>query len=121
MAHLIDTSVLAEQGQAIEAPGPWAISVVTAGELHAGVLAAGDEATRVRRVARLAETLGAAPVIAIDGAVAARYAELRAAVGRAPTNDLWIAATALAHDFTLLTADRKQAALPFVRAELAAG
>jgi tRNA(fMet)-specific endonuclease VapC len=33
-------------------------------------------------------------------------------------SDLWIAATALAHDLTLVTADEHQARLPLVRSEL---
>jgi hypothetical protein len=45
-------------------------------------------------------------------------AALKAATGRHPANDLWIAATALAHDLTLVTADERQAALPLVRARL---
>jgi len=44
--------------------------------------------------------------------VAARYGELRTATGRQPANDPWIAATALAHDFTLITADERLAFLP---------
>jgi tRNA(fMet)-specific endonuclease VapC len=39
---------------------------------------------------------------------------------RAPSNDLWIAATALAHDVTLVTRDERLAALPLVRARLVA-
>ncbi len=35
-------------------------------------------------------------------------------------NDIWIAATALAHGLTVLTADERQAALPLVRATLVA-
>jgi predicted nucleic acid-binding protein len=70
---------------------------------------------RAARLRRLSAILAAAPVISIDQAVATSYGELRAASGRHPTNDLWIAATALAHDLTLLTADRRQAGLPLVR------
>ena len=33
-------------------------------------------------------------------------------------HDTWIAATALAHDFTLITGDERQAALPLVRVTL---
>ena len=94
------------------------MSVVTVGELEAGVLLARDDALRARRVALLAAVLGEAPVLPIDRHVAARYGELRAGAGRQASNDLWIAATALAHDFTLLTMDERQAALPLVRAEL---
>ncbi len=99
---------------------PWAVSVVTVGELEAGVLLAGDPAVRAARLSRLVAVLGEAPAIGIDRVVAARYGELRAATGRRPANDLWIAATALAHDLTLVTGDRDQAALPLVRAQLIA-
>jgi tRNA(fMet)-specific endonuclease VapC len=69
----------------------------------------------------LAAVLAEAPVVPIDRSVAARYGELRAASGRRPSNDLWIAATAIAHDLTLVTADRQQAALPLVDAQLIRG
>lgn len=79
-----------------------------------------DETTRARRVALLAAVLAEAPAVPVDRHIAARYAELRASAGRAPGNDLWIAATALAHDFTLVTSDERQAALPLVRSTLVA-
>lgn len=97
---------------------PWAVSVVTVGELEAGVLRAADPGLRAARLRHLAAVLAEAPAIGVDRLVAARYGELRAATGRRPANDLWIAATALAHDLTLLTADERQAALPLVRARL---
>lgn len=96
------------------------VSVVTVGELEAGVLLAPDEPVRARRLRRLSSILAAAPVVPIGSDVAARYGELRAATGRAPANDLWIAATALASDFTLVTADERLATLPLIRAQLVA-
>ncbi len=48
-------------------------------------------------------------------AAKAAFGELRRASGRAPSNDLWIAATALAHDLTLVTRDDRLAAVPLVR------
>jgi predicted nucleic acid-binding protein len=118
MGSLIDTSVLAGARDVSEIADGWAVSVVTVGELEAGVLIAGDEATRARRVALLAAVLAEAPALPIDRHIAARYGELRASAGRRPSNDLWIAATALAHDFTLITADEHQASLPLVRSTL---
>jgi predicted nucleic acid-binding protein len=115
-AHLVDTSVLAGD-VAPEKPGTWAVSVVTIGELEVGVLLAPEE-LRARRLARLTAILEQAPVLAVDRRVAAHYAQLRAASGRQPANDLWIAATALAHELTLLTADTRQATLPGVHARL---
>ncbi len=94
------------------------ISAVSVGELHAGVLLAEDEDLRAVRLRRLTAVIVSAPVIDVDHAAAVRYGELRAVSGRGPTNDLWIAATALAHDFTLVTSDQRQAALPLVRSTL---
>jgi predicted nucleic acid-binding protein len=94
------------------------VSIVSVGELQAGVLLATDDAVRARRLRRLSAVLGEAPIVSVDSAVAARYGELRAATGRKPANDLWIAATALAHDFTLVSADERLASLPLIRATL---
>ncbi len=96
------------------------MSTVTVGELEAGVLLAGEAGVRAARLARLVAVLAEAPALGVDRSVAAQYAALRAATGRGPTNGLWIAATALAHDLTLVTAGRAQAALPLVRARLLA-
>lgn len=117
MTALIDTSVLIG-GIAPDLEEPWAISAITIGELEAGVLLAVEEAARAKRLRLLTAVLAEAPIIDADRNVSARYGELRAASGRRPTNDLWIAATALAHDFTLITADQRQATLPLVRTQL---
>jgi predicted nucleic acid-binding protein len=87
------------------------VSVISVGELQTGVLLASDAEVRSRRLRRLTAVLVEAPVVPVEQAVAARYGELRAATGRRPSNDLWIAATALAHDFTLVTADERLVAL----------
>lgn len=117
MTALIDTSVLIE-GITPEINEPWTVSIITVGEMEAGVLLAGEDATRAQRLRLLAAVLAEAPVIDVNRIVAARYGELRSASERRPTNDLWIAATALAHDFTLITADQRQAALPFISVTL---
>jgi toxin FitB len=119
LTALIDTSVLV----GVAAPAldePWVISVVSVGELQAGVLLAHDPGVRAQRLRRLTAVIAEAPIVSIEHMVAARYAELRGASGRQPANDLWIAATALAHDFTLVTADERMASLPLVRASLVA-
>lgn len=119
MTVLVDTSVLAE-----DAPpragleSGWAVSIVTVGELEAGVLLAPDASMRAMRLRRLTTVLSDANALPVDRTVAARYAELRGATGRVPSNDLWIAATALAHDFVLMTGDAAQAKLPLIRSEL---
>lgn len=119
MSSLVDTSVLvAAEAFRGELADEWSVSAVSIGELEAGVLLAKGQGTRARRLRRLAAVLAEAPALAIDRSVAAHYGELRAATGRLPSNDLWIAATALAHDLTLVTADERQAALPLVRSQL---
>ena len=115
MTLIADTSVLITP-PADEDDEPIVISAISVGELHAGVELARDNATRSARLARLTAIVASIPVLAVDARVAARYGELRRASGRAPSNDLWIAATALAHDMTLLTRDGRLAALPLIRA-----
>jgi predicted nucleic acid-binding protein len=117
LTALIDTSVLID-GVGVEIDEPWVVSIITVGELEAGVLLARDGATRAQRLRLLTAVLAEAPVIDVDHSVSNRYGELRAASGRRPTNDLWIAATALAHGFTLITADQRQATLPLVSVSL---
>lgn len=120
MSLLVDTSLLADPVGVVELgiEGGWALSTISVGELHAGVLLARDSAQRTARLRRLSAVLSEAPMLNTDRAVATCYGELRAATGRIATNDLWIAATALAHDLTLVTADERQAALPLVRTRL---
>jgi predicted nucleic acid-binding protein len=114
---LIDTSVLVSS-PALAIDEPWVVSVVSVGELEAGVLLAGDGVVRAHRLRRLTAVLAETVIVPLERAVAARYGELRAATGRRPANDLWIAATALAHDFTLITADERLASLPLIRVTL---
>jgi predicted nucleic acid-binding protein len=120
VSSLIDTSAIAGP-RLPEVDGEWWISVVTVGELQAGVLLAGEVTEQARRLRRLSSTVARASVLTVDNAVAARYAELRAATTRQPSNDLWIAATALAHDLTLITADARLASTPLIRARLIDG
>jgi predicted nucleic acid-binding protein len=120
LTALIDTSVLIG-ARAPDLEEPWVVSVISVGELEAGVLLAADEAVRAKRLQRLTAVIAEAPVIPVEHSVAARFGELRAATGRQPVNDLWIAATALARDYTLVTADERQASLPMVRSKLVAG
>ena len=117
MTALVDTSVLVGP-LAPSLSEPWVVSVVSVGELEAGVLLASDSTARAQRLRRLTALLAETAVIPIERAVAARYGELRAATGRRPTNDLWIAATALAHDYLLVTADERLASLPLIRCTL---
>jgi predicted nucleic acid-binding protein len=89
-------------------PDELAVSVITVGELRAGVLAAQDVAARDRRLTTLAEVLRLEP-LPIDRSVADAWALLRLALRdaglRMPVNDSWIAATAMAHEVPLVTQD----------------
>jgi len=89
-------------------PAQLAVSVITVGELRAGVLAAADTETRDRRLATLTEVLSLDP-LPIDTDVAAAWARLRVdlrdAGRRMPVNDSWIAATALMLDVPVVTQD----------------
>jgi predicted nucleic acid-binding protein len=117
LTSLVDTSVLAGpvDGPPPRLDGGSAVSVVTIGELHAGVLLATDGATQARRLRLLAAMLSEVVVLEVNRAVTTAYGELRMTARRAPSNDLWIAATALAHDLELVTRDERQASLPLVR------
>ncbi len=117
---LFDTSVLtgSRNDRTPRLEGDCAVSVVTVGELHAGVLLATHGPTQAMRLRRLSDVLSLAVVLDVTRSVAVAYGELRMAMGRAPSNDLWIAATAIAHDLELVTADKRQASLPYVIAQL---
>lgn len=113
---VLDTSVLI---------GGWppsaeaAVSTVSVAELHGGVALAPSPAERETRTARLDDVLAHYRVLALDLRVARTFGDLLALsrrLGTGPGNraDLFIAATAVAHDAGLATADRRLAA--FARA-----
>jgi predicted nucleic acid-binding protein len=117
---LADTSVFIarEDGRALRVdalPDRLAVSVITIGELRAGVLAAADLETRDRRLDTLAVamTLESVPV---DEAVAGAWARLRVTLRdsgrRMPVNDSWIAATAMALGVPVVTQDDDYPDLP---------
>lgn len=111
---LLDTSVFIarESRRRLDAdrlPAEVAVSAVTIGELQWGVLVAPDDQTRSQRLG----TLGAAKrleAVPVDERVAAEWALLRqrlkSAGRRMEINDCWIAATAIAHGWPVVTQDR---------------
>ena len=110
---LLDTSVFIANGsgRALDEaalPDEGAISPITVAELHIGVLAAKDVDTRARRLATL-EAIADVETLPIDNTVAAAWALLRIHLAEADrrlnVNDLWIAATALAHDLPVVAQD----------------
>ncbi len=110
---LADTSVFIarESGRPLDhdaLPDEIGVSVITIGELRAGVLAADDVETRSRRLDTLTEALALEPA-PIDDRVAEAWARLRLLLRdssqRMPVNDSWIAATALALGVPVVTQD----------------
>lgn len=113
MRGLLDTSVFIalESGRRLDEqrlPDESAVSVVTIGELHAGVLAAADLQTRSLRLATLNDASDI-ELIGVDERAARMWALMRvhlAATGRrVNVNDLWIAATAASRGLPLVTQD----------------
>lgn len=110
---LADTSVFiaGESGRPLDAdalPDELAVSIITIGELRAGVLVADTVDARERRLRTLTAALELDP-LPVDEAVAAEWAKLRVLLRdtqqRMPVNDSWIAATAMAHGVPVLTQD----------------
>ena len=110
---LADTSVFIarESGRPVQfdaLPDELAVSIITIGELRAGVLAASSVTARDRRLATLSAALQLDPV-PVDDSVAATWARLRVLLRdsgqQMPVNDSWIAATALALEVPVVTQD----------------
>ena len=110
---LADTSVFIarESGRPLDAdslPEELAVSIITIGELRAGVLVAATIEARDRRLRTLTAALGMDPV-PVDDAVAAEWARLRVVLRetgqRMPINDSWIAATAMSLNVPVVTQD----------------
>lgn len=110
---LLDTSVLIaiESGRSLRTeaiPETVAISVVTRAELRVGIFAAENIETRDRRLAtiELANRIVSLPV---DEAVSRAWAQMRAyaraSEQKVRVNDMWIAATAAAHEIPVVTQD----------------
>lgn len=112
---LIDTSVLIAARDETDLPPSAAISIITLGELIAGVRLARSAAVRRRRQEQLDATLVAFSPLPVDDAVAQRYGDLLAharSTGRTDkATDLLIAATAAATGRVLHTLDERQASL----------
>ena len=119
-AGLADTSVFVarESGRALavdDLPDELGVSVITIGELRAGVLVAADVSARDRRLRTLEGALTLEP-LPVDESVASAWARLRVDLRdlgrRMPANDAWIAATAIAHDLPVVTQDDDYEGVP---------
>lgn len=95
----------------------WGVSAVTLGELRLGVLQAQNPEAASRRLStyQLAQQFEA---LTVDEAVSEAWAllisRLRAAGRKAPINDSWIAATAIAHRVPIVTQDSDYDDMPGV-------
>ena len=120
MRYLLDTNVLSESMKIRPAPQvtDWLgardpqqcfVSVLTLGEIRAGARAHADAARRNILTDWLENTLApwfAGRALAIDAGVARRWGDLRASAPRPlPIVDSLLAATALAHDLTVVSRD----------------
>lgn len=110
---LLDTSVLIAlaSGRSLRTevmPEAFAISVVTKAELRVGIFAAENIEIRDRRLVtfELANRIVSLPV---DEAVARAWSQMRASLRASEkklrVNDMWVAATAAAHEIPVLTQD----------------
>lgn len=117
---LADTSVfIASESRRLlsvaDLPDELAVSVVTIGELRAGVLATDDASIRDQRLGTLLRALELHP-IAIDEGVAEVWAHLRILLRnrgmRMAVNDSWIAATAMTLGIPVVTQDADYIDLP---------
>lgn len=113
---LLDTSVLiALDSEMTDLPEAAAISTITIGELHAGVLLARNASTRALRQGRFAAIRAAFAPLPVDDATALAYGEVLAAARSAgrttKATDLLIIATAAATGRVLWTGDDRQRAL----------
>jgi toxin FitB len=114
---LLDTSVVIGGLEPLQMalPATMAISVITLGELRAGVRLADDPSTRAARQTRLNAIRDTFEPIPVDEAVAEHYGDILAAArsaGRSSkATDLLIIATAAATGRVLHTLDKRQAAL----------
>jgi predicted nucleic acid-binding protein len=111
---LLDTSVLVaiENGRPLRTEAlaeTSAISVVTRAELRVGIFAAEDIETRDRRLMTF-ELANRIVTLPVDEKVSRAWSQMRAYVQasgkKVEVNDMWIAATAAAHEIPILTQDR---------------
>jgi predicted nucleic acid-binding protein len=124
MRGLLDTSIFIarEAGRPLEGlPDEPAVSVITLGELHLGVLRAKDAETRARRLRTVSRVEREFDAIPIDAEVARTFAsivaEARAAGRRPRAMDAWIAATAVRNGLVVFTRDAAFDGIPQMRVQ----
>ncbi|HEX8905542.1 MAG TPA: type II toxin-antitoxin system VapC family toxin [Longimicrobiaceae bacterium] len=120
MGTLIDTSVIIRaerEGVGVLDPigdrsDSAFLSVISVSELLHGVWRAKDEGTRTRRNAFVEAVLREFTIIDIDSAVARIHAQIwaeqKASGLMIGAHDLWLAATCIAHGFSIATANVRE-------------
>ncbi len=121
MGVLIDASVLIEHERGrvdltrhLEGRGEeeFFLSVVTASELLHGVHRAKDPSVRAKRSAFVEAILERFPLLPVDLATARTHAQIWAELASGGNligpHDLWLAAAAIAHGLTLVTANLRE-------------
>lgn len=121
MGVLIDTSILIaharervdlEERLVGREDEVFLLSMITVSELLHGVHRASDRLRRARRAAYVEAVLDRFPLLALDLPTARIHAEIWADLARKGTligaHDLWLAATAVAHGLTLVTANVRE-------------
>ena len=121
MGYLIDTSILIENERgrldlephlATRGSEEFFLSVITASELLHGVHRAHDAKVRSRRSAWVEAILERFPLLPVDLISARAHARISAELSAAGTligpNDLWLAATGIAHGLKLVTVNQRE-------------
>lgn len=121
MGVLIDASVLIAYERGLKTPGGWIarhrveesfLSVVTISELLHGVHRAREGEIRRHREAFVQAVLEEVPFIPIDLPIARTHAliwsDLASRGAMIGVHDLWLAATCLTHDLSILTANARE-------------
>jgi len=112
--YCLDTSIVVELfignkiiADRISKLNEFYIPLVVVGELYAGIYNSAQESKHLKR---LREFLTLATIIEPDGQTAEQYgkimSELRKRGRPVPTNDVWIAASVLQYEFTLIARDK---------------
>lgn len=113
--HLLDTSILLSVRTGLSAAPATAVSIVSLGELRAGVLLARSDVEREQRRRLLEDVRATFLGLPVDELVAEQYGEVLAVARHqrriTTATDLLIIATARAHRRILRTADERQARL----------